>query len=340
MKALVYVAPFAMEIRDLDVPEPAPGDVIIRVATAGICGSDLLGFRGKSRIRVPPMVMGHEFTGTVEALGTSVKHLTAGERVLVQPVVGCGSCVLCRGGRANICPDRRMLGAHLPGAFAEFVRAPAGAVYPLPDDLGDVEGTLVEPLSNALHVLGLGGQQSLLAGTVVVLGAGALGILTACMARLSGASRVIVTDVNEFRLGVARRLGADCVLDARDPETTRKILDITGGGARLIIDAAGYTFSRQQAIAVAAPGSTVVLLGLGEPVSELSMIDVINREIALRGSYSCTDEEFRRAIAILAEDKVDTSGWIEMASLTEGQHWFERLTAAAGDPIKVVFRLP
>jgi threonine dehydrogenase-like Zn-dependent dehydrogenase len=335
MKGLVYTAPFQVEVQALPEPAPGPDEVVVRVAACGICGSDISGFQGKSRIRVPPMVMGHEFGGRIAAVGESAPGLVVGQRVVVQPIVGCGHCAYCLNGRPNICPRRELIGGQRPGAFAEYVKAPARLVYPVSESLSDRAATLVEPLGNAVHMLGLAGGA--LDRSVVVLGAGTLGLLTVALARLAGARRVIVTDVDTRRLEVASRLGADIAVNAREEGMTQRILDELPDGAEVVIDAAGYTPSRRQAIALASPGSTVVLLGLSDPTSELSVLDIINREIAVRGSYASTDAEFRHAIAILEDGKIESESWLRDASLEEGQRYFDGLIAHESELVKVVF---
>jgi L-iditol 2-dehydrogenase len=216
------------------------------------------------------------------------------------------------------------------------VVVPEGAVYPIPDSLSDLDAALVEPLGNAVHMLSLG--TATVYQDIVVLGAGTLGLLTACLARLAGARHVIVTDTQPHRLDIARRLGADLTFNAREPHTPRRILEATEGGATLVIDAVGITATRRQAIEVAAPGATVILLGNAEPESPLPLIDVVNRELIVRGSYSCTDEEFRRAIALIADGGIDTGSWVTEVTLDQGQEIFQRLVRDPGDLIKVVFR--
>jgi threonine dehydrogenase-like Zn-dependent dehydrogenase len=341
MKALVYTSPFHVEIQAQPEPQAGQDDVVIRVSACGICGSDIYGFQGKSRIRVPPMVMGHEFGGRVASVGGpgdgSGTALKAGQRVVVQPIVGCGHCTYCLNGKPNICPRRELIGGQRQGAFAEYVKAPAQVVYPISDRLSDRAATLVEPLGNAVHMLSLAG--GVLDRTVVVLGAGTLGLLTVSLAHLAGARRVMVTDVDPGRLEVASRLGADKTFNAREDDATQRILADMPGGADVAIDAAGYTASRQQAIAIAAPGATVVLLGLADPTSDLPMLDVINREITVRGSYASTDADFRHAIAILEDGKIETDSWIRPASLEDGQRCFDGLVSHDPELVKVVFSL-
>jgi 2-desacetyl-2-hydroxyethyl bacteriochlorophyllide A dehydrogenase len=347
MKALVYTAPFHLEVKDLSKPRPAQDEVLIEVGACGICGSDLHGFQGKSKIRVPPMVMGHEFAGLVVS-APEASALQPGRRVVVQPLVGCGKCAYCLDGRQNICPNRQLIGAHRQGAFAEYVVAPERVVYPIADSLGDAQATLVEPLANAVHMLGLGGGA--LDKRVVVLGAGTLGLLTLALSRLAGARHIVVTDVDSGRLEVARRLGADETLDARDDALADHICEAFARkddpasareddprGADLIIDAAGYTAARQLGVAVASPGANLILLGLSDPTSAISILDVINREIVLRGSYSCTDADFRTAISLLERNAIETRSWMHTVSMDEGQRWFEGLVSHESSMIKVVF---
>lgn len=337
MKALVYTAPNHVEVQDISEPVPGTGEVLVEVSASGVCGSDVHGFQGRSRIRVPPLVMGHEFTGRVRALGAEVAGLSIGQRVVIQPVLSCGHCIYCRNGHTNVCPNRRLIGAHEPGAFAQYVKVPVRLVYPLPDSLSDIDGSLVEPLANAIHMLDLAPTETY--RDVVILGAGTIGLLAIALARFNGARHVIATDVDQQKLGIAARLGADLTLDARREDTTGWILDATGGGAGLIIDTAGLTATRQQAIAVAAPGATIVLLGLADATSDLSVLDVINREISVRGSYSCTDREFRASIELMADPRIDAGSWVETTALEEGPQSFERLASHTPGLVKVVFDL-
>jgi threonine dehydrogenase-like Zn-dependent dehydrogenase len=224
----------------------------------------------------------------------------------------------------------------MQGAFAQYVKVPARLVYPLPEALTDVTGSLVEPLANAVHMLNMAPAQTY--RDVVVLGAGTIGLLTVALARFGGAGHVVATDVDQQKRCIAERLGADVTLDAREPDTVDAVRNVTGG-ATLVIDTAGFTATRQQAISMAAPGATIVLLGLGEPVSDLPVLDVINGEVSLRGSYSCTDPEFRRSIELLAHDVIDVESWIATAKLEEGPDCFQHLATHTTGLVKIVFDL-
>src|SRR4051812_3403417 len=211
MRALVYEGAWQMPLRQIDPPVPEMDDVIVSVRAAGVCGSDVHGFTGSTGRRTPGIVMGHEFSGVVTSLGTNVKEHAVGDRVVVQPLMTCGVCVMCRAGRRNVCLNRTLIGMTTHGAYAEAVRVPQEQLYRLPDNLSWEQGSLVEPLSVALHAVNLTPWN--LMDTVVVVGAGTIGLLVLLAARLKGAGRIIVTDRSPHRLDLAQQLGADLVVN-------------------------------------------------------------------------------------------------------------------------------
>lgn len=335
MRALVYTAPLILTLEDMPDPVPLDEEVVIRVDACGVCGSDVHGFAGRSRIRIPPMVMGHEFVGHICEAGGGVVDRHIGDRVVVQPVIGCGECRLCRGGRPNICRERRLIGGHLPGAFASKVKVPARATYPVRASLSDAAAVLVEPMSNAVHMLSLGDFR--VHQDVVVLGAGTLGLLTVALAVAAGARQVVVTDLDPHRLEVAVALGAQVTVLASDDRALANIRDATDGGPMLVVDTAGFTATRRQAIEIVRSGGIVVLLGTGQAESELPVQDVINREISLRGSYSSTEEEFRRALEFMMDAGIDSESWVQSVRLQDGPAYFSRLLSGPPGLVKVRF---
>jgi threonine dehydrogenase-like Zn-dependent dehydrogenase len=212
---------------------------------------------------------------------------------------------------------------------------PLQSLYPIGDELDDRRATLVEPLANAVHMVE---GASAAPSTIVIIGAGTLGVLTAGVAQLAGYRRIVVTDMNTERLQTASRCGATDVFDASDAGTAERILAATDGGADLVVEAAGTEAARRAAIAAAAPGAEIVLLGNAEPESRLPINTVVNRELRLRGSYSSTDAEFRRAIEILAAGLIETASWTQEEPLERGPDCFEQLASGA-ETRKVVLRL-
>src|SRR5438067_1836666 len=193
-----------MELRDLPEADPGPEEARVRVSTAAICGSDLHGFREASPRRIPPLVMGHEVVGTVEAVGSSVDPGLQGTRVVVMPVVSCGSCARCAEGRPNLCPNRRLMGMNFPGGFAETFTIGASQLLPLPADLSDEAGAVTEPFANSLHSV----ERAVRRGDeVLVIGAGPIGLLAVRAAVLAGATRVFAVDTLPDRLELAKAQG-------------------------------------------------------------------------------------------------------------------------------------
>src|ERR1041385_3251328 len=213
MRALLLSKPAHLEIADLPMPSPGPDEVLVRVAACGICGSDVHGYDGSSGRRIPPLVMGHEAAGTVAEIGSRVEGLARGDRVTFDSTLYCGDCDFCRRGEVNLCDRRQVIGVSCQdfrraGAFAEFVVVPSRIVYRLPDSLPFTEAAMLEAVAVALHAVSLAPA----AADAVVVGAGMIGLLIVQALRVAGCSRVLVTDVDESRLKLAEKLGADATL--------------------------------------------------------------------------------------------------------------------------------
>ncbi len=330
MKALVYLGPRRMELQDAPDPVAGPGEVVIRVRASAICGSDLHGFREASPRRIPPLVMGHEVCGVVETVGEGGNDSLEGRRVFVKPVVSCGACAGCVEGRPNLCPHRKLMGMDFPGGFAEACAVPAGRLAPVPDRLPDHLACLAEPLANALHSVG----RSVRAGdTVLVIGAGPIGSFAVRAAVLAGAAQVLVADPLESRLELAAAQGGRS-LPPDDPAGA--IAEATGGrGADVVLDAAGFPATWALALDTARFGGRIEAIGLGKPEGPINYHAVVAKGLTITGSYACTDEDFDRAIELLAAGEVVVDPWITRMPLADGQTAFERLVDDA-DLVKVV----
>ncbi|WJH35369.1 alcohol dehydrogenase catalytic domain-containing protein [Paenibacillus sp. CC-CFT747] len=248
MKALVYEGPRSMNIREVALPELGPDEVIIRVERVGICGSELSGYLGHNSLRKPPLIMGHEFSGVIERLGSDVDPvhgLRLGDRVTANPLVTCGHCRDCRNGKAQLCADRKLLGAHRPGAFAEFAAVPARNVYKLAEHVSLEEGAFAEPFACAIHVcrlLDLNASDRLL-----IYGAGPIGLFALQAAQAYGLRTIVVVDRNEARLEIVRELGgiAAAGLEKLDPSWS--------GRFDAAIDAVGAEATRRSSIQESGP---------------------------------------------------------------------------------------
>ena len=332
MKAIVWQGPERMAIEERpDPPDPAPGDVILRPEAVGICGSEIEGYLGHMGNRTPPLVMGHEFAGTVIAAGEGAGEWV-GRRVAVNPIESCGECRLCRTGNENICPRRTLIGIHSSGAFADLVRAPAANARELPEGVSASVGALVEPLANGVHAVRLG-----LAGydveQAVVLGAGTIGLVTLQAARLAGIPHVGVLELQDGRRAQARALGADAVFG----DVAEAAEAIGGMGADLVLDAVGAQATRSAALELVRPGGRAVYVGLAADDTTLGFHDVVRRQLTLQGSYAYTMADYDQAHEWLVSGQASLGDLPEVLPLEDGPDMFARLAKGPPPPQVKVF---
>lgn len=323
-----------------DVPEPSigPAEVLLRVAYAGICGSELSGYLGHNALRVPPLVMGHEFSGVVIRVGPEAHgrypSLVEGASVTVNPLLCCNACEYCRRGQNHLCSSRKLIGVHRPGAYAEQVSAPVEQVVPLPAGLSLPHGALAEPVAVAVHIAELVGN---LAGEdVLVVGAGPIGLLALQALQTNGAGRTFISDLDPDRLKMGESLGG-VPLDPRSVDVPKAVREATGGrGVAAALDAVGATVTRAQCVAATRSGGTVILTGLHEETGPMPAADIIRREIVVRGAFGYTPSNFAEAVRRLAEGGMRLDPWVRQAPLEDGGAWFDRLVDAPGDVAKVL----
>jgi L-iditol 2-dehydrogenase len=265
MKSVQLVARRCLETREMPMPpDPGPGEVLVKIRTVGICGSDmhwyLDGHIGASQVTYP-QVLGHEPAGEIVAVGRGV-DVKLGSKVAVEPAITCGYCEQCRSGRHNNCLHGLFMGAGgKPGLFLEYATMPLANAVPIPEGMSFTQATIIEPLAVILHVLELIGMR--LGDTVAILGAGPIGLLMATMARMAGAGRVFIADRVEHRLAMARTLGVDLAVNLATGSFEDAVRDLTRSrGVDVAIDAAGSIEAINRAVAVARMGGKVVMLGI------------------------------------------------------------------------------
>jgi len=338
MKALLLSQYRHLEMTDAPVPSPGPDEVLMRVAACGICGSDVHGYDGSSGRRIPPIVMGHEAAGTIEAVGEHVAALRVGDRITVDSTVYCGECGNCLRGDINLCDRRQVLGVSCgdyrrAGAFAEFVAVPSRIVHRLPDNLPYTEAALLEAVAVALHAVSLVPIPS--GSTALVVGAGTIGLLLQQALRVAGCSRVFVADVDPTRLKLSHELGATETLSAND--LVQQILDRTDGvGADIAVEAVGKSEAVNAAIDSVRKGGSVILVGNISPEVTLPLQKVVTRQIRLQGSCASAGE-YPRAIELISSGQIRVKPLITaVAPLEQGPQWFERLYSREPNLMKVV----
>ena len=320
MKTLTYLGPRRMELQDAPLPEPGDGEVRVRVAAAAICGSDLHGFREASPRRIPPLVMGHEVAGTVDAAGPEADAGLVGSRVVVMPVVSCGRCDRCREGAPNLCPDRALMGASFPGGFAEACVVPSAQVRHLPEGLSDAVASLVEPFANAIHAVDRAVRQG---DDVLVVGAGCIGLFATRAAILAGAARVFVSDTLPHRLALAERLDGRPVPAGSAEEEV--LAETKGDGVDVVVDAVGLPATWALGVKAARFGGRVEAIGLGAVLGPLDYHGVVTKGLTVTGSYACVEGDFDRAIALLGSGEPDVHEWITSMPLAAGAEAFAAL---------------
>ena len=336
MRALLY--PAFDQIENATVPEPPPpqpDEVTLRVAACGICGSELEAFKNHSPRRPPPLVMGHEFCGTIEVAGANVTGWSAGQRVVSNSLVSCGRCVRCERGDSHLCATRQIFGMNRPGAFAERVNVPARCLLPWLEKLSAEEACLAEPLANGIHVTHL--TEHLPAGIALVIGAGPIGLFCQQALQALRGARVVVADLSEARRAVARKLGAIRTIDAGSENIVEVMRELTSGeGADLGVDAVGAAATKRSALDAARPGGGVVWIGLHENPLSFDSFGVTLPEKKIFGSYAATIAELQLALNLMASGQVDARTWTTRLPLAEAEQAFRRALAAQGTDIKMV----
>jgi 2-desacetyl-2-hydroxyethyl bacteriochlorophyllide A dehydrogenase len=328
MRALVYTAPRRVEIQDITRPHSAAGESEIAVTAAGICGSDISGFLGHSRRRVPPLVLGHELVG----------RRGDGKRVVVNPLMSCGCCTACLSGAQNLCSGWRLLGMdRTTGCYAEFVVVPESQIYEIPDELTDARAVVAEPLANIVHLFRSAAPLPFF--RMGIVGGGTMGSLALLVAKRLGVREVLVQDVSEVRLDVARRIGATLAVNVATDEGAAEARRFAGNGLDLVLDASGSSPARQAAFDLCRPGGLVVLLGMSSERSEIDFVTSIRKEHRVAMSFAYTPVDFERSLALLKAGDIDITPWTTEMPLAEGQKAFDRMSSSPGDTLKMLLRV-
>lgn len=342
MHALLLKEYRRIELVESARPPTEAGEVLVRVAACGICGSDVHGFDGSTGRRIPPLIMGHEAAGVVEHAAPDVPGLALGDRVTFDSTVYCGECFFCRRGQVNLCNNRRVLGVSCGdyrrhGAFAEYISVPARIVYHLPDQLPFEHAAMIEAVSVAVHAVGL--TPIKLGDAAVVFGAGMIGLIVIQAVRLAGCTRVIAVDPDSARLALAGKLGAAELLNPKEVDVPAAVRDLTAGrGADIALEVVGASQPFQAAVASVRKGGAVTLVGNIAPAVELPLQSVVTREIRLIGSCASSGE-YPVCIDLLARGAIRVEPLISaVAPLSDGPTWFERLYAKEPGLMKVILR--
>jgi 2-desacetyl-2-hydroxyethyl bacteriochlorophyllide A dehydrogenase len=294
MKAAVVTKPYEMKIMEVDVPSIGANDVLVKVKATGICGTDLSIYTGKYSADKLPLIPGHEFSGIVAAVGDNVTNVAVGDVVTADINMSCGTCYYCRQGQKLMCADFNQLGIHINGSFAEYVKAPKEQVHIIPEGMPFEYAAFIEPLSCAIHAFKA--TDVTLGSSVVIIGAGGLGIMHTQVAKLRGAAPIILVSRNAKRNEIALRMGA-----------VAEVKRLTGGrGADFVIESVGSAETYEEAFKMVRPGGAIAAFGItaGDTTIPVSTFDLVLKELTVAGSCAGVGKDWVDAIALLQYGRI------------------------------------
>ncbi len=333
MKAVFIDAPHTMRVGEASLPVAGAGEVVVRNQAVGICAGDLYIYQGKNPYARLPAVGGHEIAGRVSEIGAGVTGISVGDFVVVEPFIGCGACYACRVGKPNCCKSLRIIGAHLPGGFAEYVAAPARNIHHVPHGLSPVWASFAEPVAIGVQACRRG--QVAADDFVLVLGAGPIGLALIEVARARGA-RVLCTDISPDRLAIAATLGAETL--PSDEHLPPAILAMTDGdGMPVVIEATGNPRAMESTVDLVASGGRIVIVGLVKNGTMIQFpgLDFTRKEMTIVGSRASTGC-FPEALSLLASGHIRYPRVAVEHSLWDAPAMFAEMDAQPGKYHKVV----
>ena len=333
MRALVYTAPNTLEMATVPDPTPSDGDSVVAIEAVGICGSDMHAFHGTDPRRLPPLILGHEAAGTV--IEAPKGGPMTGQRVTVNPMVTCGTCIYCTEGRENLCPDRSLIS--IPpreGAFAERLAMPARNLIPVPDHTPLAHAALAEPLACGWHAIRLASNsmvRPIADSRLVVLGGGAIGLGAALAARIFGVEDIWIMEPNADRRAMLSAVAPFRVCASEEDGPA-------AGDSSLIVDAYGSEASRATATRLAAPGGVIAHIGLAGGGAGLDTRRMTLQEITFFGTYTYTDADFKATAQAIYDGRFGDFAWIEERPLEDGVKAFADLDAHKVSAAKLVLK--
>lgn len=346
MKASIYKGNGIFEVEEREIPTPGPDEVLVRVKSVGICGSDMLGYMGKTQNRGPGLIFGHEAAGIVAGFGENVKNWSIGDRVAIYPGITCGKCEFCRRGIRVMCENGKTLGSSRQGlrhgAMCEYMLMPAeNHLFKLADNVSFEEGALADPMGNCFHVMSTAGVKP--GDTVAIIGAGSIGLVAIQAAKLKGPKRIIAVDTIAERLALAKEMGADEVINALEEDTVNAIKKLTDGkGADVVMNAAGNDISYKNAVYSARKRGTIAAFGYSNPDGFLPIPSeaFLFKELRMFGTGGMNEFEIETMLDCLAEGKIKVAPIItHRFGLNEVTEAFKLLAEHPMEAVKVIINI-
>ncbi|WCK53222.1 alcohol dehydrogenase catalytic domain-containing protein [Aneurinibacillus sp. Ricciae_BoGa-3] len=336
MRAGLYLGERTVAADKVAKPVAGEGEALIRIAYAGICGTDMMIYFGKHPRARAPLAMGHEFSGVIEEI-RGASSFAPGDRVVIEPTLSCGECEACAAGQFHVCKTLRLIGIDQSGGFAEYAAVPLHRLHRIPDKLSDIHAAVTEPVAVAVHTVRRSNLK--LGDNVVILGAGPIGLLTALVARQGGAHQIIISDISPYRLEKAKQLGFT-VLDAKHASVTDEVASLTGGvGADIVFEVAGNQITAKQMIETVKIQGQIVVVSVFKQAPTIDLAAMHFREISLTTTRCYSNDDFKKAIVLMRDGTIDVSPIIShllpLEQIHEGFHLMEDSNAS----LKVLFQL-
>ncbi|MCI4439294.1 zinc-dependent alcohol dehydrogenase family protein [archaeon] len=339
MKAVALFGVGDIRVVEKEIPKIGDKEVLIKVGACGICGTDIHFFKGEWEVKTP-LVLGHEFSGVVEKVGSKVSNIKVGDRVVAEPNIPCGECKYCRMSERNFfCENLQATGVTIDGAFAEYVKVPAQNVYKIPDSLTLEEAALIEPL--ACIVRGLDNVGIKVGSNVAIVGAGPIGLLMTQVVNYYGASRTFVIDMDDDRLKLAKELGATYTINFKEQDPKSFVYEKTEGiGVDVSIECVGSSAAIETAFRLARRGGKLLIFGVApeHDVWHVKPFELYDKEISIFTSYR-SPYTFQRAVEVASSGKIKLKPIIShIYSLDEAPKAFNELASRKKGMIKVLLK--
>jgi len=332
MKAIVFEATQTVSLREKEMPEVPQGWALIKTSHVGICGTDLNIYAGSHPRAKAPLVMGHEFSGTI---ASGHPTLPEGTPVTVNPLLNCGTCIPCTTGQSHVCESLQLVGIDCDGGMAEYVAAPVERVVPLPQGLSFAMGALVEPVAVAMHVVRQGGYVP--GDHVVVFGAGTIGLCVALALRSAGASQVTIVETNELRLQKAKELGFSTIHPQQENVREVVLSQTNGTGADFVFDCAGHQSVVPLLTDIVKVRGTIVIVAAYKKPTEVDLLKGMFKELTMRFVRVYTDKDFELAAQLLVQQRDFEKIITHVLSPDEAKKGFDLLTSHT-DAVKVMYQ--
>ena len=337
MRTAVLQAPRRFHLADRPVPAVAHGEVVVRTAATAVCHTDLAIYTGEHPGVKYPVVMGHESTGVVDAVGEGVTHVAPGDPVIINPIISCGHCDQCLRNAHHLCRNAGLFGREVEGSMSEFVRLPSRYIYRLPERMPLADATLIETLATVRHAQERAGVKA--GESVVVLGQGTTGLLHTRLAVLLGANPVIAVSRTKWKLDMATRMGAHHALDVAAENAVAEVLRLTGGeGADVVIDTAGGDATLKAALDMLRPGGRIAPYAVShECCTSFTTFPLYYKEATIVGSRALTSADMAPSIDLVASGKIDVAGFVSSTyPLERAAEAFEEYERNPGKVLRIV----